>query len=161
MDEPTIKALLTLDITIVEGEKVLVIPYESLLRGNISVKINQPVLPTNLKVVSPPVATSIVEDDPISIPIEIQTLYSENAREKMAQDVVDYLKAIAKAWEFRNAGFQPSILKKAAKSKPALNSVIFQMYGKEGDVYLTNLVTDNMTFIRKYWELTTNAISKK
>ena len=70
----------------------------------------------------------------------------------MAQDVSDYLSVIAKAWQYRNLGFQPSLLKKAAASKPVLNGVIFNAYGKEGDVILKELVLSNMGFIKQYWE---------
>lgn len=158
MDEPTIKALMVLDTTVVEGQKVIQIPYEDLLRGKISIRINQPQgQPVTLRTVEPPVTSiKVVPHDKteavISIPTEIQKLYPLPMKGKMAQDVADYLGEIARCWEFKNLGFQPSLLKKAAKSKPALNRVIFQAYGKEGDSYLTALVKENMEFIHQYWK---------
>ena len=154
MDESTIKALMQLDTTVVEGRKVIVIPYEDLLRGNISIRINQP--QGQLRAVEPPVAKVVLHDETssngvINIPPEIQKLYPLHMKAKMAQDVTDYLDVIAKVWEYKNLGFQPSLLKKAAKSKPALNGAVFQTYDKQGDQYLTALVNSNMAYIRQRW----------
>lgn len=153
MDEPTIKALMQLDTTVVEGRKVIVIPYEDLLRGNISIRINQP--QGQLRAVEPPVSTTTISaktaNEVINIPPEIQKLYPLHMKAKMAQDVTDYLDVIAKVWEYKNLGFQPSLLKKAAKSKPALNGAVFQTYDKQGDQYLTALVNSNMAYIRQRW----------
>lgn len=146
MEECTIKALLELDIVTVDNRKVIQIPYEDILRGKYGIRINptQSATDVGFKIVDSP-------SESIVIPKEIQKTYPDNAKDKMAQDVVDYLKIIAKAWEFKTLGFQPSLLKKAAKEKPALNGVIFQVYGKEGDVYLEALVKSNFGFIQKCW----------
>ena len=153
MDEPTIKALMQLDTTVVEGRKVIVIPYEDLLRGNISIRINQS--QGQLRAVEPLVSTTTTSaktaNEVINIPPEIQKLYPLHMKAKMAQDVTDYLDVIAKVWEYKNLGFQPSLLKKAAKSKPALNGAVFQTYGKQGDQYLTALVNSNMAYIHQRW----------
>ena len=71
----------------------------------------------------------------------------------MAQEVADYLKIIAECWGYRNLGFTPSLLKKAATHKPILNRLVLQVYGqKQGDDVLTGLVMANKGFIQKCWE---------
>lgn len=148
MDEQTIKVLMVFNPVEIDGVKCIPIPYEALLRGEILIKFVAPKLLSpqelaGLSVVSPPKATVL------EIPDEIQRIYTDKS--KMAQDVTDYLKEIARCWEYKTLSFQQSILKKAAKAKPALNGVIFQAYGKEGDVYLTELVKGNDAFIKQCW----------
>lgn len=162
MEECTIKALMVLDTVTVDGVKVIQIPFEDILRGKIGIRINQPNLasapvevPPVLKVVEPPVRPSVQKEIVMTIPTEIKQLY-QNQDDKMIQDVADYLKEVAKCWEYKNLGFQSSLLKKAAKAKPALNTIICRMYGKEGDQYLTELVTNNFDFIKQCWAESSN-----
>lgn len=148
MDEQTIKVLMVFNPVEIDGVKYIPIPYESLLRGEILIKFVAPKLPTpqeltGLALANPPKSISI------SIPEEIQRIYQD--KDKMAQDVTDYLKEIARCWEYKNLSFQQSILKKAAKAKPALNGIVFAAYSKEGDAYLTELVKGNEAFIKQCW----------
>lgn len=150
MDECTIKSLLTLEVTkTANGTKVLLIPYEDILRGKISIRINDAIpSPT----VVPPPATPVEEkakEDSFRVAEEIQKLYKD--KNLMAQDVVDYLKTVASAWEYRGLGLKTSLLKKVAAKQPNLNSVIFKVYGKEGDTYLSRLIEDNMFYIKQCW----------
>lgn len=156
MNESTIQALLKFETFTADGIKYLLIPCEDILRGRIRIDFELEQdggIPTNLQPVSPPVPeveTPIPQS--IYIPEAIQKIYPKTSKDKMAQDVADYLNVIAQAWHYRNLGFQTSLLKKAAASKPALNGVIFTAYGKEGDEYLKELVLHNMSYIKLYWE---------
>lgn len=157
MEECTIKAILTLDTVVINGVKVIQIPFEDILRGKIAIRINQPKedikeSPSVLKVVEPPVQSSTPN---VIVPKEIKTLYP-NQEDKMAQDVVDYLKEISKCWEYKTLGFQTSILKKAAKAKPSLNTAVCKAYGKDGDQYLTVLVKENFDYIKQCWSEESN-----
>lgn len=150
MDECTIKSLLTLEVTkTADGTKVLIIPYEDILRGKISVRINDTIpSPTVVTPTQTPVKEKVAEES-FRIAEEIQKLYRD--KNLMAQDVVDYLKTVASAWEYRGLGLKTSLLKKVAAKQPNLNSVIFKVYGKEGDAYLSRLIEDNMFYIKQCW----------
>lgn len=158
MDERTINALLTLDTTIVDGVKVILIPYEDILRGKVSIRINSEENVSGLHIAEFPKTEkeAATPPPPITIPTEIFKLYPDAKKDKMYQDVVDYLKVIAQCWEYKHFGFKQSLLKKAAAKKPALNGVIFSVYGKDGDPYLTQLVQDNIQYIKQLWEESEN-----
>lgn len=152
MLESTIKALMVLDTITVDGVKIIQIPLEDVLRGKIDIRI----VPQKTDSVENSTGLHLVEaptssfSQSITIPSEIKQLY-QHQEDKMAQDVVDYLKEISKCWEYKTLGFQQSLLKKAAKAKPALNTVICKAYGKGGDKYLTILVQDNFDYIKQCW----------
>lgn len=145
MRESTIQALLTYDLTVIEGVKCIVIPYEDILREKVSVSLQEEQPESRAIEISKSEIT-------ISIPSEIKAMYKD--AEKMAQDVTDYLKIISKCWQYHEFKFQSSILKKAAAEKPALNTAIFTVYGKDGDKHLTTLVEQNLPFIQQCWNET-------
>lgn len=158
MDELTIKALLELSINPISvgGKKILPIPYEAVLRGTIGIHLNNDNIAPKPEQVNPKteldLSPTITVEDEIMIPTEIMKLYpSEILKETMVEDVTNYLKEVAKCWEYRNLGFAPSLLKKAARARPALNGKIFTAYGKDGDEILSGLVKTNMEFIKKCW----------
>jgi len=151
MNEQTIQALLQWEV-IQEGDKKYVkVPYEAFLRESVEVKApaqnayysTYPVLNTAANTVEEP-------NLPIAIPAEISKMY--NDQDKCLEEVVEYLNVMAKCWQFKNSAFQSSLLKKAAALKPALNTVVWKLYGKDGDKYLTKLVKDNIDFIKLCWE---------
>lgn len=164
MDEYTIKALLELNLgpVVTEGKKVLLIPYEDVLRGKIRICYNkeekkeEPATIAQLLTVPQPKAKldtiPLETTDEVVIPVEIMKLYpTEALKNTMVEDVTEYLKEIARCWEYHNLGFTQSLLKKAAKARPALNSVVLKAYGKDGDIHLTALVKANHKFIREHW----------
>jgi len=161
MDEYTIQALLEIDIDpVMWGKtKILPIPLERVLRGEISIKLNKekidiaPTLVTDsLKPVINVDLSSSDADIEINIPMEIMKLYpTETLKDTMIQDVSDYLKEVSKCWEYHNLGFTKALLKKAAKARPALNGNVFTVYGKEGDDILEAVVKQNLAYIRKCW----------
>lgn len=155
MTEATIKALLMFDTVIDNGVRVVQIPLEDILRERVTITVDTSVSTVgdlNIKGLDlEPASPFEKELETVQVPMEIIRLYPTDKKEQMTQDVVDYLKIIAQCWEYHNLGFKPSILKKAAGFKPNLNTAIFAAYGKDGDSYLTQLVNENMMFIRDVW----------
>lgn len=162
MLESTINALLRMTIhTNENGEKLLLIPLEKVLRGEVDIKINAPQNGRYVSTLSvedtnkeSPFAGEKPIDTPdnsikIKVATEIQTLYKDGV--KLAQDVADYLEVVAQCWEYRNLEFKTTILKKVAAHRPNLNNAVFSAYGKEGDKYLTTLVKDNLHYIADCW----------
>lgn len=151
MNEETIQALLMLNTVTINDLKVIIIPYEDILRGKVSICMNEDNSVTTDKD-NHPIIDDTVQGSAIKIPAEIRKLYPPEKSDQLAQDVADYLRVVAKSWEFKNLAFKPTILKKAAAYKPVLNGVIFMAYGKDGDKYLTDLVTSNKAYIEECWK---------
>lgn len=154
MDEYTIKALLTLEVRKNnDNTQIVTIPYEDVLRGKISIRLNDTNSTTHTILSTTSELTTLTKENKeqsLFIIEPIQKLYTD--KDKMTQDVIDYLKIVANCWEYKKVGLKTSLLKKVASRQPSLNSIIFKVYGKEGDPYLSQLIQDNMFYIQQCWE---------
>lgn len=148
MNEPLlIKLLNRYDVKTVEGIRCFCIPITDVSSGEFSGIVGG--LTINTDKTELPIVPK--ESSKFVIPSSIMSIY-EHKLEFLERDIEEYLTVIAQSWGYRDLGLSTAVLKKAAKSKPRLNTSVFCEYNADGDSCLVELIKANMSYIQDYWD---------